>query len=67
MRQRYLSLMGGIEEKHVCAKVAWTTLIKDKSEGEVGLIDPVVQTKALQGKLVVKSLQSPEAPWKILW
>ena len=54
--------MGGIEEKHADAKVAWTTLIKEKSEGGVRLIDLVVQTKALLGKLVVKSLQPPEAP-----
>ena len=60
-------LMGGIEEKRVCAKVAWTPLRKEKSEGGAGLIDPVLQTKALLGKLVVRSLQSHEAPWKILW
>ena len=60
-------LWGAIEEKHARAMVAWTTLIKDKSEGGVGLIDPVVQTKALLGKLVVRSLQPPEAPWKLLW
>ena len=57
-------LLGGIEGKHARAKVAWTTLIKGKSEGEVGLLDPMVQTKALLGKLVVGSLQPP---WKILW
>ena len=60
-------LWGGTEEKHARAKVAWTTLIKRKSEGGVGLIDPVVQTKALLGKLVVRSLQPHEAPWKVLW
>ena len=54
-------------EKHVRAKVAWTTIIKGKSEGGVGLIDPVVQTKALLGKLVVRSLQLSEASWEILW
>ena len=59
--------MGDTKEKHARAKVAWTTLIKDKSEGGVGLIDLVVQTKALLGKLVVRSLQPSEAPWKILW
>ena len=55
-------LRGGTEEKHARAKVAWTTLIKDKSEGGVGLIDHVVQTKASLGKLVVRSLQQPEPP-----
>ena len=35
-------LMGGTDEKHAHAKVVWTTLIKEKSEGGVGLIDPVV-------------------------
>ena len=60
-------LMGGTEEKHAHAKIALTTLIKRKSEGGVGLIDPVVQTKALLGKLVVRILQPPEAPWKVLW
>ena len=39
--------MGGHRGKNARAKVAWTMLIKDKSEGGVGLIDPVVQTKAL--------------------
>ena len=27
----------------------------------------MVQMKALLGKLVVRNLQPPEAPWKILW
>ena len=49
------------------ANVAWTTLTKEKREGGVVLIDLVVQTKALLGKLVVKSLPQPKAPWKILW
>ena len=31
-------LMGGTEEKHACAKVAWTTLIKEKSKDGVGLL-----------------------------
>ena len=31
------------------------------------MIDPVAQTKALLGKLVVRSLQPLEAPWKVLW
>ena len=60
-------LWGCIEVKHARVKVAWTMLIKGKSEGMVGLIDPVVQTKALLGNLVVRSLQPPKAPWKILW
>ena len=38
-----------------------------QSEGGVGLIDPVVETKALLGKIVVRSVQPLEAPWKILW
>ena len=59
-------LMGGHRGKTCSSKVAWTTLIKEKSEGRVGLIDPVVQTKALLGKLVVRSLEPPEAPWNIL-
>ena len=60
-------LMGGIEEKHLRANVSWTTLIKGKSERGVGSIDPIVQMKALLGNLVVRSLQTPKAPWKFLW
>ena len=59
-------LWGSIEEKHARAKVAWITLKKEKSEGGVGLIDLMVQRKALVDKLVVRSLQPPEASWKIL-
>ena len=60
-------LWGGTKEKQARAKVAWTTLIKGKSEGGMGLIDLMVQTKALLRKMVVRSLQPLEAPWKILW
>ena len=42
-------LWRAIEEKHARAKVAWTILIKDKSEGGVGLIHLVVHCGVDEG------------------
>ena len=34
-------------------QVAWSCLIKEKNQGGLGMVDPVHQSKALLGKLVV--------------
>ena len=48
------------------AKVAWGCLIKAKNQGGLGLVDLVHQSKALLGKLLVRSLQPGPELWKVL-
>ena len=48
------------------AKVAWSCLIKAKNQGGLGMVDPVHQSKALLGKLLVRSLQPGPELWKLL-
>ena len=49
-------LWSGRDHEIASAKVAWSCLIKAKSQGELGRVDPVHQSKALLGKLLVRSL-----------
>ena len=59
-------LWSGRDNEMASAKVAWGCLVKTKNEGGLGLVDPVQQSKALLGKLLVRSLQPGPELWKVL-
>ena len=59
-------LWSGRDHERASAKVAWSCLIKEKNQGGLGLVDPVHQSKALLGKLLVRSLQPGPELWKML-
>ena len=48
------------------AKVAWGVIIKPKSLGGLGIVDPVDQSRALLAKLVVRSFLPGNEWWKQL-
>ena len=49
------------------AKVAWSVLIRPIREGGLGLIDPLLQSKALLAKHVVRGFMPGNELWKKLW
>ena len=51
----------------VVVKVAWSVLIRPISEGGLGLIDPMLQSKALLAKHVVRGFMPGDELWKKLW
>ena len=51
----------------VVAKVAWSVLIRPIREGGLGLIDPLLQSKALLAKHVVRGFMPGNELWKKLW
>ena len=59
-------LWSGRDHERASAKVAWSCLIKAKNQGGLGLVDPTHQSKALLGKLLVRSLQPGLELWKML-
>ena len=56
----------GCEGQSIRAKVAWSVVTRPILEGGLGLIDPIEQSKAFLGKLVVRSLLPGSKPWKEL-
>ena len=46
------------------AKVAWDVLIRPKSQGGLALIDPLIQSRALLTKFVVRGLLLGTEAWK---
>ena len=59
-------LWSGRDNEMASTKVAWSCLIKAKNQGGLGLVDPIHQSKALLGKLLVQSLQPGPELWKLL-
>ena len=51
----------------VVAKVAWLVLIRPIREGGLGLIDPLLQSKALLAKHIVRGFMPGNELWKKLW
>ena len=51
----------------IVAKVAWSVLIRPIREGGLGLIDPLLQSKALLAKHVVRGFMPGNELWKKLW
>ena len=51
----------------VVAKVAWSILIQPISEGGPGLIDPMLQSKAILVKHVVRGFMPGDELWKKFW
>ena len=49
------------------AKVAWSVLIRPIRQGGLGLIDPMLQSKALLAKHVVRGFMPGDELWKKLW
>ena len=68
MTQRLLRnfLWGSIDFKNVRSKVAWKTIIAPTSQGGLGLVDPLMQCKALLAKFIVRGLLPGNEPWKML-
>ena len=58
-------LWSGKDQETTSARVAWCCLIKAKNQGGLGLVDPIHQSKALLGKLLVRSLQPGPELWKL--
>lgn len=54
------------EEGAKGAKVSWNKVIQPKSEGRLGVIDPMAKAKALQTQWLLRSLTPGEEPWKPL-
>ena len=48
------------------AKVAWSVIVKPQSAGGLGIVDPIDQSRALLGKLVVRGLLPGNELWKTL-
>jgi hypothetical protein len=59
-------LWSGRGDESARAKVAWSVITLPTSQGGLGIIDPVDQSKALLSKLVVRSLQPGDELWKLL-
>ena len=57
-------LWGGKNESCAMAKVAWDVLIRPKSQGGLALIDPLIQSRALLTKFVVRGLLPGTEAWK---
>ena len=55
-----------LDKETTLVKVAWCCLIKAKNHGGLGLVDLIHQSKALLGKLLVRSLKSGPELWKLL-
>ena len=59
-------LWSGRDGQPTRAKVAWSVVTRPLAEGGLGLIDPIKQSRAFLGKLVVRSLLPGLEPWKEL-
>ena len=57
-------LWGGKNGPRAVAKVAWDVLIRPKSQGGMALIDPLIQSRALLRKFVVRGLLLGTEAWK---
>ena len=57
-------LWGGKNGSRAVAKVAWDVLVMPKSQGGLALIDPLMQSRALLTKFVVRGLLSGTKAWK---
>ena len=56
-------LWGGKNGSRAVAKVAWDVLVMPKSQGGLALIDPLMQSRALLTKFVVKGLLPGTEAW----
>jgi hypothetical protein len=59
--------LGGKQGSPTIAKVAWNVLIQPKSNGGLGLIDPLMQSRALLTKFVIRGLLPRSESWKELF
>ena len=57
-------LWGAKQGSLTIAKVAWNVLIQPKSNGGLGLIDPLMQSRALLTKFVIRGLLLGSESWK---
>ena len=57
-------LWGGKNGSRAVAKVAWDVLVMPKSQGGLALIDPLMQSRALLTKFVVRGLLPGTEAWK---
>ena len=57
-------LWGGKNGFRVVAKLAWDVLVMPKSQGGLALIDPLMQSRPLLTKFVVKGLLLGIEAWK---
>ena len=57
-------LWGSKDCSDVRAKVSWKVITTPKDEGGLGLIDPLLQCKALVGKFIIRGLLPGGEPWK---
>ena len=57
-------LWGGKNGSRTIAKVAWKVLIQPKIHGGLGLIDPLMQSRALLVKFVIRGLLPGSEAWK---
>jgi hypothetical protein len=47
-------------------KVKWETLVLPTTKGDLGIIDPKIQSEALLAKLLIRGLAPGAEPWKEL-
>ena len=59
-------LWSGGDGQPARAKVAWAVITLPLAKGGLGIIDPVDQSRALLGKLIVRGLLPGSEPWKEL-
>ena len=52
--------------KYFGPKVAWKTIIVPTSQGGLGLVDPLMQCKALLANFIVRGLLPGNKSWKML-
>ena len=57
-------LWGGKNGSRAMAKVGWDVLIRLKRQGRLALIDPLMQSRALLTKFVVRGLLPGTEAWK---
>ena len=58
-------LWGSTDFNYVRPKVAWKTIIVPTSQGGLGLVDPLIQCKALLAKFIVRGLLPGNELWKM--
>ena len=58
-------LWAGCDASHdTRARVAWHTCILPRSQGGLGIIDPLMQSRALISKCIIRGLFPGDEPWK---
>ena len=59
-------IWSGKDNPRAAARVSWSWLTQPRAKGGLGLIDPLMQSRALLAKMVVRCLLPGKGCWKVL-